>query len=461
MGRRRGLRRIARMSDELFRREVLEARRGSWLGGIQLAQPLPLWLLTLAATLVAAAIGTFLVLGSYTRRSTVGGHLVPTRGLSTVLAPATGVVEAVRVQEGERVRAGQTLVVIAVPRAITGIGDTRQALEQRLRQRREGLHAAHVAQRHQLDAQETGLRAQLLTTRRELAQLETEIGTRREQIRLARETLERLQQLEGERYVSQLQIKQQESVVLAQVGEMQVLQRQATATGRIIAQLEQALAELPAQRTATDAGHARELAALEQEQVETRARGELVLTAAVDGVVTAQLAKPGQAVQAGQPLLSVLPADSPLEAELLVPSRAIAFIEPGDSVLLRYQAYPYQKFGHYRGRVGRISRSTLAGGELPATSSAGGQVEPFYRVTVSLAAQEVMAYGRPESLRPGMLLEADILGEKRRLIEWLLEPVYSVKGRVASASAVSGEAVGIRMPAQESRGPGGGTHDAG
>src|SRR5690606_41634984 len=140
-------------------------------------RPRPVRRRTPAARLGAAAIGTPPVLGSDPRRSTVGGHLVPTRGLSTVLAPATGVVEAVRVQEGERVRAGQTLVVIAVPRAITGIGDTRQALEQRLRQRREGLHAAHVAQRHQLDAHETGLRAQLLTTRRELAQLDTDIGT--------------------------------------------------------------------------------------------------------------------------------------------------------------------------------------------------------------------------------------------------------------------------------------------
>ena len=31
---------------------------------------------------------------------------------------------------------------------------------------------------------------------------------------------------------------------------------------------------------------------------------------------------------------------------------------------------------------------------------------------------------------PGMLLDADILGERRRLIEWVFEPLYSLKGRV-------------------------------
>ena len=51
-------------------------------------------------------------------------------------------------------------------------------------------------------------------------------------------------------------------------------------------------------------------------------------------------------------------------------------------------------------------------------------------MTVALAAQAVTAYGRPEPLKPGMLLDADILGEKRRLIEWVFEPLYSLKGRV-------------------------------
>ena len=47
----------------------------------------------------------------------------------------------------------------------------------------------------------------------------------------------------------------------------------------------------------------------------------------------------------------------------------------------------------------------------------------------------MLAYGRPEPLRPGMLLEADILGERRKLHEWLLEPLYSLRGRDGVAAA--------------------------
>ncbi len=391
------------MSESLFRREALEAKRGSWLGGISLAQPLPLWAMTAFAAAAALAIGLLLTLGSYTRRSTVVGQLVPTRGLATVLAPATGVVTELDSAEGKRVRAGQSLAVVSLPRATVTEGDTAAAMAQ------------------QLDA-----------ARRELAQLEQEIATRQGQVRIADETLQRLRQLQADKYVSALQVKQQEAVWLQAVSDVQAMQRQAMTARRSLAQLQQARQELPGQRLASDADFQRDLAALEQEQVETEARGALAVSAPVTGVIATQLVKPGQAVQAGQPLLSLLPGNGMLEAELLVPSRAIGFIEPGDKVLLRYQAYPYQKFGHQQGTVTRISRSALSSGELGALIGNAQQGEPFYRITVALARQTVTAYGKAELLKPGMLLEADVLGEKRRLIEWVFEPLYSLKGKVGS-----------------------------
>jgi membrane fusion protein len=420
------------MSESLFRQEALDAKRGSWLGNISLAQPLPIWVMTTFAVGAALAIGLLLTLGSYTRRSTVVGQLVPARGLATVLAPATGVVTTLDNTEGMQVRAGQSLAVVSLPRATVNEGDTATAMAQRLARRQQGLQDAHHAQGQLLDAQAGGLAAQLDAARRELAQLEQEIATRQGQARIAQETLQRLRRLQADNYVSALQVGQQEAAWLQAVSDVQAMQRQAITARRSLAQLQQARQELPGQRLASDAGFQRDLATLEQEQVETEARGALAVSAPVTGVIATQLVKPGQAVQAGQPLLSLLPGNGTLEAELLVPSRAIGFIEPGDKVLLRYQAYPYQKFGHQQGTVARISRSALNQGELQTLLGVAAQSEPLYRVTVRLAKQGITAYGKPELLKPGMTLEADVLGEKRRLIEWVFEPLYSLKGKVGS-----------------------------
>jgi membrane fusion protein len=334
--------------------------------------------------------------------------------------------------EGEQVNEGKLLATVTVPRVTPVSGDTQVALEQRLAQRQEGLASTQAAQQSQLQAQSDGLKAQLAQAKRELAQIEAEVATRQQQARIANETLDKMRPLESGRFISPLQVRQQETTALEYAGQVQTLQRQALDMRRSIAQLQQALDELPGQQQAVAASYQRDLAQLEQERVQTQAQGTLAINAPVTGVIATQLVKAGQAVQAGQPLMSLLPGDGRLEAELLVPSRAIGFIAPGDKVLLRFQAFPYQKFGHQMGQVSRISRSALSASELGNGNGQQQQTEPFYRVTVALAKQSVMAYGKAEGLKPGMVLDADILGEKRRLIEWVFEPLYSIKGKVGA-----------------------------
>lgn len=416
------------MSQPLFRSQVLEARRASELGAISLAQPLSARWLTVVAVLAAALVVLFLSLGTYCRRSAVTGQLVPTRGLATVLSPVTGMVSQLDVDEGARVKAGQVLGMVSVPSATMANGDTQAALERRLDQRAQGLKDAQAAQLAQLDEQASGLRAQLVTARTELGHLGEEIATRQHQIDLTNEVLDRYRKLQDEQYISVLQIRQQEATALEYTSNLQALQRAQLEQRRTIDQLQQQLAALPGQRQSVQADYMRNSAAVGQEQVQVQASGALVIKAPVDGVIATRMTKPGQAIQSGQPLLSVLPSDGRLEAELLVPSRAIGFIEPGDTVLLRYQAYPYQKFGHQLGIVSQISRSALTSSELGALIGKVNQGEPYYRLTIDLKKQAITTYGRLEPLKPGMLVDAEILGEKRRLIEWMFEPLYSITG---------------------------------
>lgn len=162
-----------------------------------------------------------------------------------------------------------------------------------------------------------------------------------------------------------------------------------------------------------------------QSMAQNEMQRTIVMRAPRDGVVSTVLLKQGQMVSAGQPLLSILPSGSSLQAQLLVPSRAIGFIEPGNEVILRYRAFPYQKFGQQYGRVEDISRSALSPADITALIGQKSP-EPLYRVLVRLDTQDVLAYGRPEPVKPGMTLDADILMERRSLLEWVFEPLYAM-----------------------------------
>jgi membrane fusion protein len=130
---------------------------------------------------------------------------------------------------------------------------------------------------------------------------------------------------------------------------------------------------------------------------------------------------------AGKPILTIVPEDSSLYAVLLVPTRAFGFIRPGQETRMRYDAFPYQRFGLYKGEVTQYSTSVLLPNEVSTPVPVN---EPVYQVHVRLDSQAVKAYGAEVPLQSGMLLSADIVLEQRSLLNWLFEPILSLRGRL-------------------------------
>ena len=109
--------------------------------------------------------------------------------------------------------------------------------------------------------------------------------------------------------------------------------------------------------------------------------------------------------------------------------------------MLRYAAFPFQRFGLYRGSVAEVTRAPLdaadqsnavGAGAKPVIPGSGG----VYRIIVEPDQDRVMAYGQPKRLEAGMRVEADIALEKRPLYRWLLDPVDHLK---RSATLVTGD----------------------
>lgn len=417
------------MTQSLFRQEVLDERKDGQFGQISLIQPLRTWIFAGCTMAVALTVILFLAFGSYTRRNRVTGQLVPVQGLATVVSPATGLLTQVNVAEGGRVAAGDVLAVVQVPRATLEDGDTSTAMQSQLRTRVTSLESAGRAREREVSSQLDGLEQQLQFVSSQATSLQTEIQLRQKQVSLARETLSRYESLLEQRYVGELQIKQQQSAMIEQTIALQQMQRQAIEFSRQIADIRQRREETRALLARTGAELDRERAELQQESVQANAASRIALVAPVSGGIAGQMLKAGEPIREGQAVMSVIPGDGRLEAQLLVPSRAIGFIREGDKVLVRYQAYPHQKFGHYRGRVSLVSRSAIDRSVATGLAGDNGD-EPYYRVSVEIESQEIRIKGRPQRLRTGMLLEADILGERRRLWEWVLEPIQSLAGNL-------------------------------
>ncbi|KVM86159.1 HlyD family secretion protein [Burkholderia stagnalis] len=419
------------MTDSLFRQEALDATRHKLMGTVSLYSPPWRWLTIGVATATTLALVAFLVFGTYTKRERVAGQLLPAKGLLTVAPPLMGTVIDTRVREGQTVAAGAELMAVSAEVA-TELGSTRERVGEQLRLQRTRLEADLASQSQLRDEANRGLRARAAALNDQLAQIALQKTQRTRQIELAQRQLGKLQSMREQGYASNSQVEQQEAALLDAQARVQDLARQRLDVEQQLDQIRQQLRELPLNTRNQQNDIERKLADVDQSIAENEARRAVILRAPQASVVAALLAKPGQVVNAGQSVVSLLPQGAQLEAQLMVPSRAIGFVRPGARVVLRYQAYPFQKFGQQFGRVSEVSRTALSPQEVANLTGQTNVPEQLYRVIVALDRQDIAAYGKREALRPGMALEADVLIDKRRLIEWVLEPLYAL-GRRASA----------------------------
>jgi len=413
----------------LFRREALEAHRQQWMGEVRLVRPVSLSVLVVVLLGVAIAVGAWLVLGEYTRKAHVRGVLVPDRGWIRLVSPQVATVTERRVTQGQVVRSGDVLFVLALDQHL-GDGTAQQRVQRSLRARQESLSETLETRQRLSREQEAALAQRLTGLRQEVAQIDTESELQRQRLTLSQQTLARLESLREERFVSTAQINTKSEEVLALRAQLVALERQRSTLQREIAALEGQRRELPLQERARAGELQRAAQVLAQESAENEAKHEMLIRAPQDGTLAAVLAEPGQTVSPDVALGSLVPADTRLQAHLYAPSSALGFIRPQQLVRMRVAAFPYQKFGHQTGSVLQVSSTPLQAGELAALPLAVKPDEPLYRVTVGLEQQSVMAYGREQPLAAGMQLDADVMLERRRLVEWLFAPVLGVAGRL-------------------------------
>jgi membrane fusion protein len=412
----------------LFRKEVLEARRNACFGRVVLRPPVSFTVWCVIATALAAGLIALLGLGQYTKRTRVVGITVPAAGVLKLTTPQAGIVVERHVEEAQRVRAGQVLFVLSSERITDAAGRStgaQSAILEQLDSRRASLEVELARRTRLLDEQAAATARRLAALQLEATHLRGELATQAAREASAAEQLARYEELARQSFVSPSTARQRRDELLEQTARRQALERTLLAVRREIGVVSSELKQTPLRAEQQHAEVRREMSALQQDIVGAEAARTVVVTAPQDGMVTAIAVERGQYV-ALQPLATLLPGASPLEAHLFAPSRAVGFVEPGQKVRVRYAAYPFQKFGQYDGEVVQVSRAALSPAELPPQLALPAHAEGLYRITVRLASPHVMAYGKAQPLTAGMQLEADVMQERRRLIEWVFEPLIAL-----------------------------------
>lgn len=406
---------------QLFRPEAMRSQ-DRLHGEVSLVPPVSWQMLGIFLFVSVAAAGIFLSVATYSKSTTVRGDIQTDLGILRAAPTRTGIVEEVLVRDGQTVARGQPLVRISVSTTEEGA-----SIEQR---RRDALDRRAAA----LDGQEpsivsdhrariAALQAQIDGGEAEISSISEQISQQIDMVRGAEQDLEKIRGIAERGFISGNDIRQREDKASQRRQDLARL-RQDLATRR--SQIAVARADMSKAQSELDIrlqGLRSERASVDQDAADAGSARSYVIAAGAAGLVTGVTAHKGDPVEAGRPLLSVIPAGSRMQAVLEVPTGAAGFIERGQEVRISVDAFPYQTYGTVLGRVASVSEAAV-----PVTG-VEGRPEDAFLVRADLSRARVDAYGRSRDLRPGMTISARITTRRRSLIGLLFDPLYAVSRR--------------------------------
>jgi membrane fusion protein len=182
---------------------------------------------------------------------------------------------------------------------------------------------------------------------------------------------------------------------------------------------------LAAQLNELDARHARELQDIRMRFEQTRQ--DATISAPKAGVVTYSGLVPGRTLAPDDVALVISTGEKgALRAALRIPSRRRGFVREGQIVRLKFDAFPYAKFGSYPARIDSISRTTVRSAMSPAGASEPSSPDGDYMAWATLSGDTFHFERQRFDILPGMAATASIVIERRTVAEWVLAPLFRV-----------------------------------
>ncbi|MDD1829915.1 HlyD family efflux transporter periplasmic adaptor subunit [Photobacterium sp. ZSDE20] len=418
-------------AKHLYRAEYLDAQKNTNNGTILIQSSLNQNIYLSVSILVLIAIITFVIFAEYTRRETLVGVVSPIGGMVKVKSNDSGYIDNLFVKEGDKVDNLTPLYEIKTERFDgSGVG-----VKKRILSSIEKQHQLLIERKLQ-ESNKAAFENDALT--RDLNRLETEVGIlnnvlklSHQELKLAKNLINQQKTLLDKNFVSELDYQKQ---------QLDFLSKQSNAENQNL-NLQRLLREkqnLITNRQNLDINLAITLKDLDsriettiQNKVEFLSQSDSQVRSPTKGIVTSILAEEGHSVSNGQALLIIAPESNNTFVELYASSRNIGFLKVGQKVRLRFDAFPYEKFGTQNGTINSISKSAVPPEMIDNQRLIKKDViEGLYQIRVKLSKPTITVYGKEEPLISGMTVIADVELDSRKIYEWILEPLYTIKGKI-------------------------------
>lgn len=416
------------MNRPLFREEAIANKSRKLPGPILLTRTWSNTALTSFLCVIVASLIAFTLFFGFARKATVNGIIVPDKGINRILSPQGGTVAKLSVFEGQEVKIGDPLFIISSERSAEN-GAVQATVKESLVARIEKLRRELDQVGGQASNKQRELTDKLTSINSSLKQLDHEILLQREKVSIARDVSSRVAELAKSGNMSKIVAADKEADLLEQQGRLSSLEVQRQSMLREFTSLRASQADSAIQKSREDSTIQREIEDLKQQLAENEAKRQVIVRAELDGRVATVLVEPGQSVTSNQRIASILPKDGKLEAELYMPSRNIGMVTPNTRVVVRYDSFPYQKFGQFSGTIRDVSETSISTSDLPLASAIEASANNYFRVRVSLDEQEIRLRDKHYQLKPGMQLSANVLLEERTIFEWMFEPLFGMAAR--------------------------------
>ncbi|MFX1762168.1 HlyD family efflux transporter periplasmic adaptor subunit [Paraburkholderia sp. A1RI-2L] len=345
---------------------------------------------------------------------------------------ASGLISSIYVQPPEKVSAGQPLFRVERDLSLATDGTRRTAFDAQVRDEERRAADARYTQRHiELTTQLSTARSNEASRRAELAELGVQGAQNSLLVSEAQKKLARLESVSD--YVAADRVEQARADLhQSRIASAEAASRRQQAQAAI-ADLQNTQTALAAQLKELESSHARELQ--EADVRFEQNRRDATISAPKAGMVTFSRLVQGSTLQPDDvAMVIVTDPKQPLRAELRIPSRRRGFVHEGQTVRLKFDAFPYARFGSYEARINSISHTTVTAASPPtgadAAAAATGGTPPEqgdeYVAWVTLPGNTFHYGSQRFDILPGMQATASVVVERRTIAEWVLEPLFKI-----------------------------------